>query len=396
MTLRKKVLFVDDDPLLLETIQETMADMAGKWDMTFLGSGRAGLDAFREAPFDAVVSDLWMPGMNGMEFLQAVQAQYPGTLRFILSSSTDRDLAIQLVERAHQFLSKPCNPAYLKTVVHRALTLGGQVNNEAAKELVARIAQLPAVPALYQEINTLLASDRATMADLSRVIDQDPAMTAMVLKLVNSAFFNLRHTVSSPSEALPFLGIELLKSLVLAHGLFNQVGSFGIPGFTIDQLWQHSLAVAGMARRIAEAEGLGSVRAADFFTAGILHDVGMLILASRFPGEYARALAISLDQGSDLESAECHVFGATHGEVGSYLLGLWGLPAPIVQAAAWHNHPRCQEAGGFTPTLAVHAANALCAPASPHEIFVRQTLDRDYLAEAGLIHRLEAWSEAGL
>jgi HD-like signal output (HDOD) protein len=396
MILRKKVLFVDDDPALLEIIQETMADMAGSWDMTFLGSARAGLEAFRETPFDVVVSDLWMPGMNGIEFLQAVQALYPGTIRFILSSSTDRGLAMELVERAHQFLSKPCNHAYLKTAVNRALNLGSQVNSEATKALVARIGQLPAVPALYQEINQLLASDRATLANLGRVIDQDPAMTAMVLKLVNSAFFNLRHTVSSPSEALPFLGIDLLKSLVLAHGLFSQVGSFGIPGFTIDHLWQHSLAVAGASRRIAEAEGVGSLRAADYFTAGILHDVGMLILASRFPDEYQRALATSLEQGSDLESAECHIFGGTHGEVGSYLLGLWGLPAPIVQAAAWHNHPRCQEAIGFAPAVAVHVANVFCVQPGAHEIFTRPTLDREYLAQAGLAHRLEAWREAAL
>jgi HD-like signal output (HDOD) protein len=391
-----RALFVDDDPVLLENLQRAMADMAGEWDMVFLGSGQAGLDAFAEAPFDVVVSDLWMPGMNGADFLREVQARYPGCIRFILSSSSDRELAVQLVERAHQFLAKPCQPAFLKTAVTRALHLGGRVHSERAKELVARLGQLPAIPSLYLEINALLDSNRATLENLSQIIAKDPAMTTMILKLANSAFFNLRNTVSVPSEALPYLGVDLLKSLVLAHGLFNQMAGFRTPGFSVDHLWAHSLSVAGTAQRIAEAEAMGSKFAAECFTAGILHDVGILILASRFPAEYQQVLETNLREGSDLEFAEHHVLGASHSEVGSYLLGLWGLPTAIVQATAWHNHPRNQEGTGFSPTIAVHVANVLRAADHLHDVFDRATLDEAYLADLGLRRRLEAWRKAGM
>ena len=388
-----RVLFVDDDPVLLENLQAAMADMAKDWDMVFLGTGQEGLAALAEAPFDVVVSDLWMPGMNGAEFLWEVQAR---CVRFILSSSSDRDLAVQLVERAHQFLAKPCRPDFLKTAIGRALNLGSKVHNERARELVARIGQLPAIPSLYLEINALLESNRATLENLGRVIGKDAAMTSMILKLANSAFFNLRATVSTITEALPYLGVDLLKSLVLAHGLFNQMAFFRTPGFSIDHLWRHSLTVAGTAQRIAEAESVGSLRAAECFTAGILHDVGILLLASRFPDEYQRVLATNLAEGSDLESAEHHVLGASHCEVGSYLLGLWGLPTPIVQAAAWHNHPRHHEGEGFTPTIAVHVANALRACDHVHDVFDRATLDEAYLTEIGLGQRLKPWRSAAL
>ena len=395
MASKTRILFVDDDPILLETLQEVMDDMVDSWDMTFLSSALDGLNAFSETPFDVVVSDLWMPRMNGAEFLQEIQTLYPGTIRFILSSSKDRDLAIQLVERAHQFIEKPCKATFLKTAIIRTLFLRNKLNNEPVKELVAHIGQLPTVPSLYQEINDLLESHRATVESLSQIICKDAAMTAMILKLVNSAFFNLRSTVSTPSEALHYLGIDLLKSLVLAHGLFSQVASFGIPTFTIDHLWRHSLRVANTAKRIAEAESMGNQCAAECFTAGILHGVGILILASRFPEGYQRVLDMTLHEGCDLPFAEHHAFGASHAEVGGYLLGLWGLPAPIVQATLWHNYPRNQGIQGFTPTIAVHVANALCAADQIHDIFKKATLDEGYLAAIGLKYHLERWREVG-
>jgi HD-like signal output (HDOD) protein len=393
MASKTRILFVDDDPDILDGLQGLMSDMADKWDMTFLGGGREGLAAFAEAPFDVVVSDLWMPGMDGAEFLREIHSLYPGCIRFIHSSSTDRDLAIRLVERAHQFIEKPCQPAFLKTVITRVLYLRNSVQNEPVLELVTRLGQLPTVPSLYREISDLLASDRATADNLNQFICKDAAMTAMVLKLVNSAFFNLRRTVSMPAEALHYLGVDLLKSLVLAHGLFNQMAAFGIPSFTIDHLWRHSLSVASAAKRIAEAEAMGNRCAAECFTAGILHDVGILILASRLPEDYQRVLHMNLQEGCDLAFAEHHVFGASHAEVGGYLLGLWGLPAPIVQATLWHDDPRKQEIHGFSPTIAVHVANAVCAADQIHEVFSRATLDEGYLAAIGLKHTLEQWQE---
>jgi putative nucleotidyltransferase with HDIG domain len=219
-------------------------------------------------------------------------------------------------------------------------------------------------------------------------------MTAMILKLANSAFFSLRNPVTSATEAVSFLGIDLLKGLVLAHGLFGQVGAFRIPAFTIQHLWQHSLAVAAASRRIAEAEDLGPSRANECFTAGLLHDIGILILASRFPEDYARALETNHRSGGDLEASEFHVFGATHAEVGAFLLALWGIPEPVVQAAACHHGISRQAARGFTAALAVHVADTMCGYNPDHAVFAKARLDEDYLASLGLSGRLPDWEAA--
>jgi HD-like signal output (HDOD) protein len=391
---RKRILFVEDDPLLLDLLREAMGDMGATWEMAFVSSAEAALESLAQTPFDAVVSDLCMPGLNGAQLLQKVQVRHPGTARFILSGSDDKELTVDVVDRAHQFLRKPCDPALLKSVLRRTFHLGSQVRNDHARELVTRIGRLPSVPSLFQEVNRLMASERATVENLGAAIGKDVAMTAMLLKLTNSAFFCPRQTVTTPSEAIAILGIDLLRSLVLAHGLFSQTGGFRFPTFGLNHLWRHSVAVASATQQIAELQGLGRSRSAEFFTAGLLHDVGILVLASRFPEEYRKVLDTSRKTGTDLETAEYHVLGATHGEVGGYLLGLWGLPPSVAEAASWHHQPHLQETRGFTPTLAVHAADALLSEDPEHEIFSTARLDENYLKSLALWDRVPVWREA--
>jgi len=385
---------MDDEPRLLDDLRRHAAPLEEEWELEYADSAAGGLRAFAREPFQVVVADLRMPGMGGAEFLQEIMARYPATVRLLLAADADREQALQSVGRAHQCLSKPCDLALLKSTVEFSCRYGRRVGNDHVRELIARIGQLPAVPELYREISQLLESERGSVDQLGAVIEKDMAMTAMILKLANSAFFSLRNPVASATEAVSFLGIDLLKGLVLAHGLFGQVGAFRIPAFTIQHLWQHSLAVAAASRRIAEAEDLGLSRANECFTAGLLHDIGILILASRFPEDYAKALETSQRSGGDLEASEFHVFGATHAEVGAFLLALWGIPEPVVQAAAFHHRIGRQAVRGFSAALAVHVADTLCAYNPDHAVFSRARLDEGYLAGLGLGGRLPDWEAA--
>ena len=359
--------------------------------MAFAGSAAAAMEAFAQAPFHVVVSDLRMADMGGPEFLRKVMFHYPGSARFVLSESVDREANAEVAELAHQFLRKPCDHAFLKSALRRTFQLGDRIRSGHARELVARIGHLPSVPAIYVEINRLLDSERATADNLGAAIGKDIAMTAMILKLANSAFFGQRQSVATPAGAVAILGIDLLKSLVLAHGLFSQAGGFRLPSFRLDHLWRHSVAVASAAKQIAELEGLSRSAAAEHFTAGLLHDVGILVLASRFPEEYGRILETQRSAGCDLETAEFHLLGATHGEVGGYLLGLWGLPGSVVQAAAFHHSPALQETTAFSPALSVHIADSLLVDDPEHELFSTARLDRGYLDRLGLGDRIPAW-----
>ena len=387
-----RVLVVDDDPALLRSTLERLAALPAL-EAHGVASASLCLQAFAQQPFDAVLADLHMPVMGGLALLQEIMARYPATLRVILFEDGERSQALGCLGVAHQFLAKPIDAGYLMAMLQSTAATGQAITNAHVRELISRIGQLPAVPTLYREVTALLESEHGTNERIGAAIAKDMAMTAMLLKLANSAYLGLRHPVASPGEAIDYLGVELIKSLVLGYGLFGQASAFRIPTFTINHLWTHSLAVATGARRLAEAEGLGSAAAVECFTAGILHDLGLLVLASRFPEDYTQVLDLTRNAGGDLEAAERKVFGASHGPVGAHLLALWGLPAPLIEAAGWHHAPGHQNVRGFTPALAVHLADAFQAEHAEHEVFATAHLDLDYLAALGFTERLPIWRE---
>jgi HD-like signal output (HDOD) protein len=160
-------------------------------------------------------------------------------------------------------------------------------------------------------------------------------------------------------------------------------------------LWQHSLTVAAHARAIAAAEQAEAKVRDESFVTGLLHDAGKVVLAANFAAQYAEVLRMVRDRGLELLVAEEEVFGANHADVGGYLLGLWGLPAPVVEAIALHHNPARSLGKTFSPLTAVHVANALaCCPAELSEGRGTAPVDTNYLAELGLVHRLPAWQAA--
>ncbi|BDU73897.1 response regulator [Mesoterricola silvestris] len=388
MAAKTRILFVDDEPLVLQGLQRLLRSMRGEWDMVFVTSGAEGLEELARAPFDVVVADMRMPGMNGAEFLNRVMRLYPGTIRLVLSGQADSDLILQVEGAAHQFLSKPCDPGILRTVIQSASEIGGRLRSDEIRRVLGGISHLPVLPAAYQEIQALLAIEATTVEDLGRVVEKDPGMTGNILKLVNSAYFGLRQRVSDPAEAVAFLGFDTLKALALVHGIFQQVRDFP-PGFNGGHLWRHSLELAAGARGIARHEGLGREQAADCFTGGLLHDIGLLLMASGFPAEYQRISGLLASGGVELLDAEMDVLGVHHGEVGAHLLGLWGLPGAVVEAVAHHHGPR--PALGITPEVIVHAAEVLSTSVGDFQVFGLHRDVDDAPIEDLLGPRLPAW-----
>jgi HD-like signal output (HDOD) protein len=157
----------------------------------------------------------------------------------------------------------------------------------------------------------------------------------------------------------------------------------------MDALWTHGLSTAAIAKRIAQMEAADGNLAEEAFVSGLLHDAGKAALAFHFPEEYGQVLREAIEQDLDPLVAEQRAFGATHGDVGGFLLGLWGLPVPVVEAIAFHHQPLLTRQRTFTPLTAVHVADALM-----HEndrSGLRPAVDGTYLEELGLADRLEDW-----
>lgn len=393
--MKKTVLFLDDEDRILQGLRRMLRHMRKEWEMLFAESPGEALQMMDAQPVDVVVSDMRMPVMNGVAFLGSVKEQHPGTARIILSGHSDEDLTLRSVKIAHQYLAKPCDAETLKATVARACSVRDLLNNAAIQEVLSGMDTLPSLPTLYTRIMEELQSPDASVQKIGTIVAADPAMTAKLLQVVNSAFFGLRRRVSDPAQAVNFLGLDTVKSLVLAVGIFSQFAPSKIKTFSMDQLWSHSVRTANLARTIAKQETENKQIREDAFLAGLLHDTGKLVLVSSYPEDYDRALAACRNGQGSLWVAEREVFGSSHAEVGAYLMGLWGLPDPIVAAIAFHHHPSQFAGQDFHPLTAVHGADVL-----EHEsqggagAEWQNRLDPAYLTQLRLADHVEPWREA--
>lgn len=335
----RKVLFVDDMPEVLRMLQRTLDPIKDEWDMSFVESAPDALAELERGAYDVLATDMIMPGMDGFQLLKEAKARYPEMVRIAFSGQQGHSLGLRSSGLAHQFLEKPVDAHVLRSIMMRACGLRALLADDNVRKIVTSLKSLPSLPALYKELMDEIHSGDASLKKIARIISKDMAMVTKILQLVNSAFFGLRTTVSNPEQAVALLGSETIRSLVLSMQAFSQFDGAALPGFSLEALWQHGLKTSGYAKAIARLEQFPQPVMDDAFTAGLLHDVGMLVLASNLSADYKRVLAIQQDRGISDWQAEQEVFGVTHAEVGAYLLGIWGVGEAIVEAVAYHHRP---------------------------------------------------------
>ena len=388
---KRHVLFVDDEQRILQGLQRTLRGMRKEWDMSFATNAREALDLMAEDPFDAIVADMRMPGMDGAQLLDEVKDRYPKSVRIILSGHADREMIMRSLGATHQYLAKPCDADVLKATLERAFALNSLLHGDPLFEpLISRIQTLPSLPSLYNKIQDELSSPDPSIGRVGEIIAQDPAMTAKILQLINSAFFGIPQKISNPASAVNMLGMDTVQAMVLSAHVFSQFDE--VPAsMDLDRMWNHSALVGNLSSLIAKAEGSDKQTSSDTRVAGMLHDVGKLVLLANLPEEYARLHKLADELKGNLFELERLEWGATHAEVGAYLLGLWGLPEAVVRAVALHHGPSDGLGENFSAGTAVFAANALA-----HELIGSEDEPADVLESDDLGHldtRLPVWRE---
>ena len=397
----KRILFVDDEENVLRGLKLMLHGMRGYWDMQFAHSGEEAVALLdKDNPFEIVVSDMQMPGMDGEELLRRVMEESPQTVRFVLSGNLDTETLIKASSVAHQVLAKPCDPHHLRNVLTRAMSLRDQLKESTLRTALLEMGTLPSVPVVYWEIMNEINSPEPSIERVGKIIEKDPGMSAKVLQIVN-VHSGPGQRISSISEAASLLGLESIKTFVLVAEMFSQAEDSSAPeGFDLDQLWRHGLQVGEYAQAIAESEGVDQKIIDDSYTAGLLHDVGLLILASKMPDQFTAAYNLAKEEGISLQQAEKDLYGATHAEVGGYLLDLWGLPDTVVEAISYHYFPSAKPVIGyestdenaFSPITAVHIANYFCEDEDSANVeYASATVDNTHLVELGLSDKITIW-----
>jgi putative nucleotidyltransferase with HDIG domain len=392
----KSILFVDEEQFIHKALKRSFRKMRGEWDMTFAGSPDEALAALEKTPSDVVVTDTVFSGQNGLDFLATVREQHPQSVRIILSGYADQNVVLQSVNIAHQYLAKPCEDDTLKATIARAFMMKELLDNEALKKVVSKIDSLPSVPSLYLELVEELKSEDASIDRIGDIISKDMGLTAKILKLVNSSYFGLRQHISNPAKAVSLLGIDLIKAIVLTAGTLEKFQHLKFPGFSIEQMWEHAMRSAAFAKIIASDAELKRKEIDTAFMAALLHDIGKLLIATHMPSQFIEILALVRQQARTMSDAEMDIIGTDHAAVGAYLLGLWGLPDQIIDAAAFHHKPDSKPSSGLNTTIITHVANALANTRVQLEDLDEdiEGLDYEFLKNNNLLPSLSSWRKA--
>jgi len=390
----KAVLFVDDEANILLGLKRMLRSMRNEMDFHFAESGSEALTILKEQEVHVIVSDMRMPGMDGAALLTTVMEQYPRIVRIMLTGHADDRSILQTIPVVHQFLAKPSDPETLKEILTRACALQELISSEQLKTLVAGLGSLPSLPEVYAELQEKTKDPECGIGDISAIIERDLAMSTKVLQLVNSAFYGLYKSVDSPARAVSLLGVDTIKTLVLGVGIFTEMAPGKADGFSLSELWTHSIATASFAKKIALEESNESSVVENSYIAGIVHDVGKLLLFSSLREQYLQAIDMAESESQTLCQAERQVFDADHGEVGGYLIGLWGLPGPVVEAVSFHHQLEKYPEASFCPALAVHAADVAYYLLNPDQCIGKTpVINNAFLEQAGLSGRFERWLE---
>ena len=393
--MRPRILFVDDQPKVLDGLRRSLRGMRYNWELLFANSGPEAIEKLCMTSVDVVISDMRMPGMDGEELLTKVKKYSPRVIRIILSGQTNEETMLRLVGDNHQFLSKPCSANTIVDTVNRALSFRDLLNNESLQSAVSSLDDLPSPPAIYDELVQELRSPEPSTHNVAKIISRDVGLTVMILKVASSGYFSAGSSISNPFQAVSRLGIERTNALVLSHGVTSQRPVSQIGGFSLERLWEHSVACGSLAQAIVCAENLDQKTADNAFVAGLLHDVGSLVFAVNKPEQYEEVIAAAMYEDVTRLEAERQVFGATHALVGAYLVELWGLSNNISEAIAYHHTPLDHPSCSFDMLTAIHVAEALT------QTFRRTTLDDilpavvdiGYLRDVGGANRLSTWAE---
>jgi HD-like signal output (HDOD) protein len=315
----KRIMFVDDEAAVLGALSNLLRRERHRWDLVFANGGAEALIELDREPFDIVITDMRMPEIDGLDVLAAVKAKSPRTIRIILSGYAESSLVLQALPLVHQFLSKPCDAKTLRGVIDRC------GNDAVLTGLVGSLPCVPSLPAILDELHHATRNPSVTIGKLTKICERDPGLAAKVLQIANTAHFRGGdEPTSSIHTAVSILGSDTMAALATSSMI--AVPANPISQALIGQLQQQAVEAAQHARRSMTDRA----RTDDAYTAGLLHDIGRLVLADVLGERYLPVLRAA--ETAPLSDCERELLGVTHQAVGASLLALWGLPPGLVEA----------------------------------------------------------------
>jgi HD-like signal output (HDOD) protein/CheY-like chemotaxis protein len=350
-----RILCVHDDPTVLERLRRALLEREREWEVRLERTSDRAMDAFEQWLPDAVVAGLRPPSVDGVDLLMRVRDERAEIIRLAIGDPTLNEATLRSLKIAHRVVPETVPPGDFVETLRRSLLLRDLVAPPPLRKLLGEMGTLPAVPHVYSELTRRLESPSVSVVELADLVSEDVALASQVLRMANSAYFGRERSVTGLTDAAARLGTRLLRSLVLTAELY---GGFALPrsyAGRMEEFQRHSALVA----RIASSLEPRAAWKDDAFSAGLLHDVGKLVLMSRITERYEAIEAEALESGRELHDVEVQRLGAHHGTIGACLLGMWGLPSTILEAVHGHHGISLEVQHALNPSRAVALADRL-------------------------------------
>lgn len=204
-------------------------------------------------------------------------------------------------------------------------------------DFINRSVRMPTIPTVFARVSSVATDPGASIKDLAKIIEEDQAVAARILRVANSAAMALRTPASTIEQACSALGMLRVRSVVLQTSLMQNYASIQAQGFDLERFWRHGSLTGEACRILAQQSGAAGIGPDAAYTCGLMHDIGTVVMLDSFPTAYLEAVARSRSGGVSMEHAETLIFGFHHSEVGAALAQNWRFPNEIVLAIRWHH-----------------------------------------------------------
>lgn len=388
------VLFISDEPEILTSAKRILYLNHYDWKMLQATTTAAALKLLEEHPVRVIVWDISQPAAGKQEFLVTVKNRWPQSVRIVLADPSVCDANCMASGLVHQFLQKPCPADVVIQTIEKAFQTEDVIDDSNLKNILVQLKTIPSQPSAYTQIVEEIKKSDVSTATVGKIISQDVSMSAKILHLVNSAFFSLPQTIIDPTQAVVMLGVETIRDLVLAIGIFSQFDLSKQEKFELNNLWNHSQRTSSLAKTIVTQCGGNKQQINHALIAGLVHDIGKLVLADNLPDQYEAFMKKCPKQKTSLYEVEIAEMGTSHAHIGAYLLGVWGLPDPIIQGVIGHHNLWVTGQKPSIVTLAVHIANVLDYQTHPlvDSIIPIPTLGTAEVEAYNMRSRLDEWT----
>lgn len=389
------ILFVDDEPNIISGLRRMLRGMRNEWDMEFLVGGQEAVDRINAEPFDAVVTDMRMPSIDGVAVLTAAAEKNPESIRFILSGFAEQEAMLAALGYAHRFIAKPCDADLLIGALRSTFAVRDLLPVKSLRILLGEMKSVPVLSERYTRLLKELDDPLSTTVDIAKTIEEDLGLSTQILRLANSAYFNLSRKLSNCRQAVDVLGIETVRALLMVSEFYVSETADSAETCESKVLAERSLMIGGLSRQIALTLNLDEAQIDEAATAGVLCHIGTAILRLNHFEKFTAAMSLVEAGTMSVIEAEREMFGASHAELAAYLMGLWGFPDGVVEAVAFHHEPAKSGKTEVSPLSVVHLAQAFVGSfnSSESNLFSRAPLhyptDEAYIESIGLADRID-------